>query len=209
MTINIDFYNKNTKDLTNQYNSLSFENVHKGIIKLLPEKGNILDIGCGSGRDAFALANLGYNVTAVDPAINMLISANENFKHDNIQWINDKMPTLDKVKSLNKKFDFILLSAVWMHIEPEDRKESFENLQSLLKKDAQMIISLRHGDFSDERKANPVSQFEIESFSDGLNIQSESLLKNDKDALNRDEVSWQIMRFQNTPKIKPKRKIKP
>lgn len=209
MSINIDFYDKNSDKLTKQYNSLSFQDVHKNILEHLPQNGSILDVGCGSGRDAYGLAQMGYDVTAVDPALNMLIKAQENFKHDNITWVNDSMPALDKVKSMNKKFDFILLSAVWMHIEPEDRKEAFKSLKSLLNKDAQMVISLRFGDFHDGRKAIPVSQDEIQTFSDELNIQSQSLLENDADQLNRGDVSWQIMRFQNTPKIKSKSKIKP
>lgn len=71
-----------------------------------------------------------------------------------------------------------------------------------------MIVYLRFGEFSDDRKAIPVSQDEIQNFSDNLNIQSQSLLENDSDQLNRNDVNWQIIRFQNTPKIKPIKKIK-
>ena len=31
-----------------------------------PEKGKVLDLGCGQGRDAIALARLGYSVTGID-----------------------------------------------------------------------------------------------------------------------------------------------
>ncbi len=31
-----------------------------------PKKGNVLDMGCGQGRDAIALARLGYSVTGID-----------------------------------------------------------------------------------------------------------------------------------------------
>ena len=70
MSVNIDFYNKNSDKLTEQYNSLNFQDVHKNILEYLPKNGNILDVGCGSGRDAFGLARMGYDVTAVDPALN-------------------------------------------------------------------------------------------------------------------------------------------
>ncbi|MCB0845307.1 MAG: methyltransferase domain-containing protein, partial [Bacteroidetes bacterium] len=31
-----------------------------------PQKGKVLDLGCGQGRDAIALARLGYSVTGID-----------------------------------------------------------------------------------------------------------------------------------------------
>ena len=31
-----------------------------------PKKGNVLDLGCGQGRDAIPLARLGFDVTGID-----------------------------------------------------------------------------------------------------------------------------------------------
>ena len=206
MSVNIDFYKNNADLVTEQYNSVKFEDVHKNILSELPLAGSVLDVGAGSGRDSFALAERGLQVTAVEPAIEMIERAKKNFPHDNITWINDQMPTLQKVIESGQKFDFILLSAVWMHIELKDRKEAFSNLQKLLKPNAKMAISLRYGDFSDERNALPVSKEEITAFSDDCNIMSKSLLNNDTDLLNRNDVSWEILMFQNTPKRQLKRK---
>jgi len=200
MSINIDFYNNNAEELSKQYNSLTFEQVHKNILHLIPQQGSILDIGCGSGRDSFALANKGLAVTAVDPSHSMLNLAKKDFQHDNICWIEDKLPNLEHVLSLNKKFDFILLSAVWMHIEKEDREEAFKSLTQLLNKNATMVIYLRHGEFTDGRKEIEVSSNEIINLSDNQNIISTPLLQNSKDVLNRAKVSWEIISVQNTPK---------
>jgi len=32
----------------------------------LPKKGKVLDLGCGQGRDAIAIARMGYTVTGID-----------------------------------------------------------------------------------------------------------------------------------------------
>lgn len=206
MSINIDFYKNNADLVTEQYNSVPFENVHKNILNELPTSGCVLDVGAGSGRDSFALAERGLKVTAVEPASEMMERAKENFSHENITWVSDKMPTLEKIIETGQKYDFILLSAVWMHVDLKDRKEAFSNLQKLLKPNAKMAISLRHGGFSDERKALPVSKDEMIDLSDYFNMKSASILENDADMLNRSDVSWEIMIFQNTPKRKLRRK---
>ncbi len=194
MTINIDFYNKNAPKLVAQYNSLSFENVHPVVLPLLPLSGNVLDVGCGSGRDASAMAQRGLSVTAIDPSTSMLESAKT--LSNNVEWIQDQLPTLHNVLSLNKKFDFILLSAVWMHIELEDRKESFKNLVSLLNTNGKMVISLRHGVFTDERKELPVSFNELQLLALEFGLTATLLDGQSDDVLKRNEVSWQQVLIQ-------------
>ena len=40
--------------------------LYQRFLPRLPDQAQILDAGCGSGRDAKAFANLGYQVTAFD-----------------------------------------------------------------------------------------------------------------------------------------------
>lgn len=147
---------------------------------------------------------MGYEITAVIPATEMLALAKQIHNHENINWKSDSMPDLNTVK--NEKFDFILLSAVWMHVEKKDRKQALTNLKKMMKPNAKMIIYLRHGDFSDERVRNDVSVKEIEDLTDTLNIKTSLLSSPSNDVLKRNEVSWESVCVQNTPKIKQKLK---
>jgi SAM-dependent methyltransferase len=122
----------------------------------------ILDVGAGSGRDAAWFAASGCDVVAVEPASRMLERAKELHRDAQIRWVQDKLPGLENVFRLSLSFDFILVSAVWMHIPPEDRQRAFRKLVSLLKPGGRMVISLRHGPLDEKREAHPVSVTELE-----------------------------------------------
>jgi ubiquinone/menaquinone biosynthesis C-methylase UbiE len=206
---NIDFYNNNSEELTNLYNKLSFLDVHGDILDKLPKEGRVLDIGCGSGRDSYYMAKeLGLKVVAIDPSEEMLKKAKENFNHENLEFRIGKIPDLNLG---NNKFDFILMSAVWMHIEPKERKQALLEVKDHLKRNANAVIYLRHGVFNDARVENPVSQKEIKEISEELNITSQSLDTKNHDVLKRGEVFWESMEIVNKPLVldlKKKRKSK-
>ena len=87
-----------------------------------PTKGNILDLGCGQGRDALQLAKLGYHVTGVDiskTGVNQMILEASRLNL-NIKGEIGDVYTYDGIKS----YDFILLDSM-LHFYPKDKiKES-------------------------------------------------------------------------------------
>jgi protein-L-isoaspartate O-methyltransferase len=61
-------YGENATALAQQYESITFEEVHRDVLHLFPSSpSKVLDVGAGSGRDAAALARRGHWVTAVEP----------------------------------------------------------------------------------------------------------------------------------------------
>jgi SAM-dependent methyltransferase len=42
------------------------------VIELQPEKGSIIDVGCGAGRHSKYLASKGFNVTGIDTAFSSI-----------------------------------------------------------------------------------------------------------------------------------------
>ena len=117
-----DYYNNNAQALASRYESISFEKVHKIALPFFPAPpGKVLDIGAGSGRDVAWFNNHGYKVTAVEPAQQLLNIAIEAHGHE-IEWLCDSLPNLTQLSYIDSGFDIILLSGVWMHIPPEQRK---------------------------------------------------------------------------------------
>lgn len=188
---NSSFYSENTESLVFQYDSVSFEAVHSDWIEYVPTSGNALDIGAGSGRDARYLSDRGLKVYAVEPVISMIQAAkNNSLKHD-IAWYQDGLPNLSQIKALEIKFDFILLSAVWMHLSLEERALSMKTMASLLKVGGRLVVTLRHGKFSDGRTAYPISADDVCHLGEQNDLLQ--LLKTDLsvDRLGRGDVVWQ------------------
>jgi len=66
-----------------------------------------------------------------------------------VTWIDDSLPQLTKIK--DKAFDIVLISAVWMHQSAQYQSQSLQTISLLLNDNGYLIITLRHGVFSDGR----------------------------------------------------------
>lgn len=194
MSENIRFYTRNAEKLSTQYNSVSFEKVHSDWLSEIPGQGFVLDIGAGSGRDAQYLAAKGLTVFAVEPSGGIRERAQQYTVNQNVHWLDDCLPSLDKVFSLQTKFDLILLSAVWMHVAPSERERCIRKISSLLKARGKIIISLRHGACNDERTMHPVSADELAVFARKFGLAFRLVNENPRnDELDRKNVSWQTV----------------
>jgi protein-L-isoaspartate O-methyltransferase len=186
----IPHYEQHAAAFVAQYESLSFQDVHAGLLDLLPPPGaTVLDVGAGSGRDAAWLAANGYDVVAVEPSDAMLAHARQLHPSSRIHWVSDSLPDLAHVRRLGLSFDLILLSAVWMHIPPAARQRALRKLATLLAPKGRIAISLRLGPPDTERAMHAVSLPELASLAQqfGLRVVRTS---DSQDRLGRSEVSW-------------------
>ena len=154
------WYNQNTATLLNSYDALDVGQVHEWATRHLREEpGFACDIGAGSGRDANWLAEQGWEVVAVEPS-NMRELAQRN-THQRVTWLDDSLPGLKALRELGRKFDLILLSAVWMHVAPATRERAFRILVELLNPAGVLVITLRQGTDENEKKESVASMSRI------------------------------------------------
>ncbi|WP_406568809.1 class I SAM-dependent methyltransferase [Burkholderia cenocepacia] len=173
------------------YESLEFRSMHRVFLRFLPQEGGrCLDVGAGSGRDAAALARMGYRVTAVEPSTGLRTLAEKYHNGLSIAWLDDSLPALNKVKMQGEQYAFILLSAVWMHIPPDDRPESLRTLAELLAPQGRLAITLRLGSPDPNRIMFPVSSRELVSQAAAVGLKPCYLGRPSRDSLRRGSVRW-------------------
>lgn len=196
MNRTINYYNEHADNFKKQYLSVNAEEIHQSWIKLLPNYGDVLDVGAGVGRDALWLSQKGYSVSAIEPANEMRLAGQELTRGQNIKWINDQLPELETFKNSQQQFDLILLSAVWMHIPGyPQREESIQNLSRLLKQNGKLIITLRHGSSPDSREMFPVEINELVKISKKFHLKPIKIVTNDNDKMCRQTITWETIVF--------------
>lgn len=190
------FYTLKAEDCFAQYHALSFEQVHKDWLDLLPVKtGLVLDVGAGSGRDSAALAARGWDVVAVEPAEGLMNLGKQHTQGLSVHWVNDTLPQLAYVRALSQTYDLILLSAVWMHLPESTRERAFRVLANLLAPGGVLVISLRHGPSTDARVFHEVSVAQLEVFAKQQALRPLRICQSN-DELQRQQVKWETVVFQ-------------
>ncbi|MEP1448933.1 MAG: class I SAM-dependent methyltransferase [Paraglaciecola sp.] len=212
-----DYYNNQVNEIKQQYLSVTFEEVHSTWSQHLTpilEKPNasILDIGAGVGRDVKRIAELAAaiqtpdqtitnscQIYAVEPAEELMKVGQIITAAHEVHWLQDSLPSLDKITRLEISFDLILLSAVWMHVPPSQRTRALRKLANLLKPGGKIVISLKFGmtaSEQQERSMYNVSVEEVEALAQNLGLFSTLVTANQTDKLGRDEVHWQTLVLQ-------------
>ncbi|MDP3857039.1 MAG: class I SAM-dependent methyltransferase [Stagnimonas sp.] len=185
-------YSESAQALIAQYESVAFEDVHGPVLHLYPlAPASVLDIGAGTGRDAAALARRGHAVTAVEPTPELAAWGRANHPRS-IRWIDDRLPRLDAVLALGERFDFILLTAVWMHLDTAQQREAMRTIASLAAPGGRISMTLRHGPVPEGRRMFDVTGDDVSALAAGFGLQALHHAAA-SDAQKRPDVSWTFL----------------
>jgi SAM-dependent methyltransferase len=75
--MSVEFYEKNAESFIAQTGSIDMNPLYERFCSVLPTNARVLDAGCGSGRDALAFSQMGYDVVAFDASKKMVEAARE------------------------------------------------------------------------------------------------------------------------------------
>jgi SAM-dependent methyltransferase len=139
-------YAEEAEELFRRHEGILAADVHGAVLHLIPTApSRILDIGAGTGRDAAWFASLGHRVVAVEPTDALRLPAMALHPSPQIEWLNDSLPDLAVLLARGERFDVVMLTAVWMHLDPPQRRQAMQNLAALLRAGGTVIMRIRHG----------------------------------------------------------------
>lgn len=138
-------YAAEAPELLIRYEGYAFEDIYRGMLDYLPPPpACAIDVGAGTGRDAAALVKRGYHVTAVEPTRELREGGRARHADATIDWIDAHLPALRMIAP-DLRFDLVLVMAVWMHLDADDRRAGMARLAELMAPRARLLLTLRHG----------------------------------------------------------------
>lgn len=119
----------------------------------LPERGTVLDIGCGTGEPiARWFVERGYRVTGIDSAPSLIAMAKERLPGE--EWIVADMRALD----LGRRFDGLMAWHSLFHLAPADQRPMFARFAAHAAPGAPLIFTSgpEHGEAIGEWMGEPL-----------------------------------------------------
>ncbi len=134
-----NYYNEHALEFVENTFDVDMTNVYEPFLEYIPQSGEILDIGCGSGRDALYFKNMGFVVDAFDYSERLVQLAKEKTGLD-IQ--HKSFYDLDSVN----KYDGIWACASLLHCERKRLPEVIQKIIVALKENGVCYVSFKYGD---------------------------------------------------------------
>ncbi len=201
-------YAEEADALTRQYESVRFVDVHGPVLHLLPTgPSDVLDIGAGTGRDAAALAELGHRVVAVEPTAALRDRVALLHPSTRIEWIDASLPHLARLMTRGARFDVVMLTAVWIHLDPQQRREAMPRVASLLRPGGVLLLTLRHGPAPPgRRRLFETSAEETIALAGSHGLHLAVKVEHQPDFYGRPEVTWTSLGLSRSEESHEKRR---
>ena len=152
--------------------NIEFTTMQEKFLTKLEKGSNILDFGCGSGRDTKYFFEQGYNVEAIDGSAELCKLASE-YNCNKVR--NNFFQNLSEVD----KYDGIWACSSILHLPVGELDEVMKKMVIALKKNGIIYTSFKYGTFAGERNGRYFTDMTEEVFAvflsgiDGLKIEEQ------------------------------------
>lgn len=157
MSSTLDYYNLNALEYFDTTINANMTEQYNLFLKYLGTSGRILDLGCGSGRDALYFKKLGYVVDAIDGSEELCKLATQYTK---IPVKCMKFNELDMLDS----YDGIWACSSLVHIKKKELIDVLKKISKALKEDGILYVALKNGIGEETIKGRYFSYIEKDEF---------------------------------------------
>lgn len=188
-------YDQEAKNISSRYEKADMSWMYEIITGMFPAKSRLLELGCGSGRDAAILLKSGLDIIATDGSPAMLKQAAELHPELKDRLLQYRFPGQSGFKA--RSFDGILAIAVLMHLAPGGIKDTLKEVFELLKPGGRFFFSVpdKRPDIDEcsfdtiGRRFSMLSSEEWEELCCAAGLVKLYAVRND-DSLGREQVAW-------------------
>lgn len=140
----LGYYEQNGSKYFEETAELNMEEHLEQFVKLLPENAEVLDLGCGSGRDTLYLMDAGCYVTPMDGSSKMCSLAEI---HTDLEVLHMTFEEME----FDEVFDGIWASASLLHVPKRDMERIMRKVSDALVPGGILYMSFQYGDGEEER----------------------------------------------------------
>lgn len=134
----VSVYDRNALDYQSRQTTQFQEKERKKFLESIPNRGKILDLGCGPGNDSLFFHKSGYKVLAIDGAVGMVDLAKS-------KGLNAMVMKYSEVNNLTDKYDGIWASYSLLHVPKNEISSILRKIKQLLKPNGKLYASFRLG----------------------------------------------------------------
>lgn len=153
----MDFYDQNTQQFVDATINLNMSEFYDKFLSRLPSNSNILDIGCGSGRDLKYFKTKGHHPVGLDPSSKMVKIA---------QKISGCHVNQRQAQDINENTDYqgIWACASLLHVSHNEMGQVFKQLHRALKPNGIIYCSFKYGNQQREKDGRTFSDYTEKTF---------------------------------------------
>ena len=142
----LDYYDNNAVKFAIQTVSIDMHDLYELFLNQLPQRStqSVLDVGCGSGRDANYFAEQGYDVTAIDASAELIQWAQQHHMLSRISWVQLDFSSINK-QVWENKFTGIWACASLLHVPFFELPFVIKSLLETLIDEGVMYASFKYG----------------------------------------------------------------
>jgi len=140
MNQTIEFYDKNAKEFCEKHDSVKLDSFHETFKIELKPGSKVLELGCGSGRDAARAIADGFDVWALDGSVNLLTEIPKIHPELSDRLVHAILP--QKLDFEAGFFDGFFSVACFMHFSEDELKLILQELKRVTKKGGKGLASV-------------------------------------------------------------------